>query len=235
MNIHLIDERIQKESGRRLFLLAAFGAVTSVAGGSRTAHAEDGLDAGGLTFKDFGAPDNGASFNRTDPMLPGGPEPASAKLVAIDNANGLARVYFQSVKVETSLPLGWQAIEDSERGVGISGDRKTRVLIWRVDFTFEGVRDADHYVATKMGAIKSRTPGVRTEARKLADGTFLIVYENVPPSRGDSGTRTVFDVVISKPGNANEGVLMTLGLPSANTDRGLKLLALMKSKIVISW
>ena len=234
MNSHLNYEKIQKESGRRLFLLAALGAVASVADGSK-ASADDGLDAGGLTFKDFGTPDNGASFNRTDPMLPGGPEPAPAKLVAIDTANGLARVYFPSVKVEASLPLGWQATEDGERGVGFSGDRKTRVLIWRLDFTFEGVRDADHYAATKMGTIKSRTPGLRTEARKLADGTFLIVYENAPPGRGDSGPRTVFDLVISKPGNPKEGVLMTLGLPAADTERGLKLLALMKSKIRISW
>jgi hypothetical protein len=234
MNSNLRDERIQKESGRRLFLLMGLSAVATVAGGSK-GYADDGLDAGGLTFKDFGAPDNGASFNRTDPMLPGGPEPAPAKLVAIDTANGLARVYFQSVKVEASLPLGWQATEDSERGVGFSGDRKTRVLIWRVDFTFEGVRDADHYAATKMGAIKARTPGLRTEARKLSDGTFLIVYENAPPSRGDSGPRTVFDLVISKPGNPKEGVLMTLGLPAADTERGLKLMALMKSKIGISW
>src|SRR4051812_1390555 len=199
MNSHLKDEQIQKETGRRLFLLAALGCMAAVAIGS-SAQAEDGLDAGGLTFKDFGTADNGASFNRTDPMIPGGPEPAPAKLVAIDTANGLARVYFQSVKVEASLPLGWQATEDGERGVGISGDRKTRILIWRVDFAFEGVRDADHYAATKMGAIKSRTPGLLTQARKLTDGTFLIVYENAPPSRGDSGTRTVFDVVMSKPG-----------------------------------
>src|SRR5471032_1463928 len=127
MNSHLMDERIQKESGRRLFLLAALGAVASAAVGS-SARAEDGLDAGGLTFKDFGAADNGASFNRTDPMLPGGPEPAVAKLVAIDAANGLARVYFQSVKVEASLPLGWQAPEDGERGAGFSSERTTRVL-----------------------------------------------------------------------------------------------------------
>ena len=234
MNSHLKDEAIQKESGRRLFLLAAFASVAAVAKGS-SARAEDGLDAGGLTFKDFGTADNGASFNRTDPMLPGGPEPAPARLVAIDSANGLARVYFPSVKVEASLPLGWQATEDGERGAGYSGDRKTRVLIWRVDFTFEGVRDADHYAATKMGAIKARTPGLRTEARKLADGTFLIVYENAPPSRGDSGPRTVFDLVTSKPGNPKEGVLVTLGLPASETDRGLKLMALMKPKILITW
>ncbi len=234
MFVDLKNEEIQKESSRRLFLWTGLGAIAAVAVSSR-AHADDGLDAGGLTFRDFATPDNGASFNRTDPMIPGGPEPAPAKLVAIDTANGLARVYFSTVRVEASLPLGWQATEDGERGVGFSTDRKTRVLIWRVDFAFEGVRDADHYAATKMGAIKSRTPGLRTEARKLADGTVLIVYENAPPSRGDNGPRTVFDVVVSKPGNPKEGVLMTLGLPSADTDRGLKLLALMKSKIVIAW
>ncbi len=164
-------------------------------------------------------------------MLAGRPEPAAARLLAIDNANGLARVYFETVKVEASMPLGWQATEDNERGVGLSADHATRVLIWRVDFTFEGVRDADHYAATKIGAIKSRTPGIRAEARKLADGTFLIAYDNVPPSRGDSGPRTVFDLVMSKPGNSKEGVLMTLGLPAADGERGLKLLALLKSKV----
>jgi hypothetical protein len=227
---HLKDEQRQKESGRRLFLLAAFGLLATSA-----ARAEDGLDAGGLTFKDFGAADNGASFNRTDPMLPGGPEPALAKLVSIDTANGLARVYFDSVKVEVSLPLGWQATEDGERGAGYSADRKTRVLVWRVDFTYEGVRDAEHYAATKMGAIKARNPGVKAEARKLSDGTFLIVYDNAPPSRGDSGPRTVFDLVISKPSNPKEGALMTLGVPAGDSERGLKLMALLKSKIIVTW
>jgi hypothetical protein len=106
--------------------------------------ANDGLDAGGLTFKDFGNADNGASFNRADPMLPGGPDPAPARVLSIDNQNGLARVFFDSVKVEISLPQGWQATEDGDRGVGFSADRKTRVLVWRVDFAFEGVRDAEH-------------------------------------------------------------------------------------------
>jgi hypothetical protein len=231
---HLKDERRQKESGRRPFLFAGLGALAWAWSGL-PARAEDGLDAGGLTFKDFGTADNGASFNRTDPMLPGGPEPAPAKLVEIDTANGLARVYFASVKVEASLPLGWQATEDSERGVGFSGDHKARVLIWRVDFTFEGVRDAEHYAATKMGAIKSRNAAVRTEARKLPDGTLLVVYDNAPAGRGDSGPRTVFDLVTPKPGNPKEGVLMTLGVPANGADRGLKLMALMKQKMIITW
>jgi hypothetical protein len=234
MKSHLKDERRQKESGRRLFLSGAMAAVWGAAG-AFPALADDGLDAGGLTFKDFANLDNGASFNRADPMLPGGPEPAPARVLSVDNANGLVRVFFDSVKVEISLPQGWQANEDGDRGVGFSPDRKTRVLAWRVDFTYEGVRDAEHYAATKAGAIKARRPGVQAQARKLPDGAFLIVYENVPPSRGDNGQRTVFDVVISKPGNLKEGVLMTLGVVAADSERGLKLLALLKSKLRITW
>jgi hypothetical protein len=234
MKSHPEDERRQKESSRRLFLS---GVLTTVLGLSAAApaRADGDLDAGGLTFKDFGNLDNGASFNRTDPMLPGGPEPASARIVGLDNANCLARVFFDSVKVEISLPQGWQANEDGDRGIGFSPDRKTRVLVWRVDFAYEGVRDAEHYAATKTGSIKARNPGIQAQARKLTDGSFLIVYENAPASRGDSGPRTVFDVVIPKPGNPKEGVLMTLGVVASDADRGLKLLALLKSKLRITW
>lgn len=231
---HLEDERRQNESGRRTFLRGGLGALVGVLTAAK-AKAEAGLDAGGLTFRDFGVADNGASFNRTDPMLPGGPDSPTVKLLAIDAPGGLARVYFDSVKVEASLPLGWQATQDGERGVGFSGDRKNRVLFWRVDFAFEGVKDADHYAATKMGAIRSRNPAVRTEARKLSDGTFLIVYENAPAGRGDAGPRTVFDVLTTKPGNTKEGVLMTVGVPAGDSERGLKLVALLKSKLVVTW
>lgn len=234
MFVNPIYKLRQKESGRRPFLLASVAAVAAATAGF-PARAENGLDAGGLTFKDFGTSDNGASFNRTDPMLPGGPEPAPARLVAIESSEGFARVYFVSVKVEMALPLGWQATEDSERGIGFSADRKTRVLVWRLDFPFEGVRDAEHYAATKMGAIKARNPAIRTEARRLPDGTFLVVYDNAPGSRGDSGPRTVFDLVVSNPGKPKEGILMTLGMPVGNSDRGLKLLALMKQKLRITW
>jgi len=41
--------------------------------------------------------------------------------------------------------------------------------------------------------------------------------------------------VMSKPGNPKEGVLMTLGVPASEAERGLKLLALLKSKIRIDW
>lgn len=201
-----------------------------------TARANNELDAGGLTFRDFAVFDNGGSFNRVESTFgANGANPPASKVVAIDNANGFAKVRFDAIRVEIALPLGWRATDDWERGVGYSSDRRYRVLVWRVDFTFEGVRDAEHYAATKAGAIKARRPGVEAQARKLGDGTFLIVYQNVRASQGDSEPRTVFDLVMSKPGNPKMGVLMTLGVPASDADKGLKLLALLKSKLMIEW
>jgi len=198
--------------------------------------ADNSLDAGGLTFRDFGVADNGASFNRIDSTFGvNGANPAPSRVLAIEKDNGLARIRFETIRVEVSLPLGWQATEYWERGVGYSSDKRYRLLVWRVDFPFEGVQDAEHYAATKTGTIKARLPGIQAQARKLSDGTFLIVYENAPPSQGDSERRVVFDLVMSKPGNPKEGMLMTLGLPASEAPRGLNLLALLKTKVRIDW
>ena len=184
-NPHLTDKTGQKESGRRLFLLAGLGACFA----GFPAHAAD-LDAGGLTFRDFAANDNGASFNRgVDPIIAGGPNQVSSRVVAVDSAQGLARVQFGSIKVELALPLGWQATEDWERGVAYSGDKRYR----------------------------------------------LIVYENAPKGQGDSEPRTVFDLVMQRPGNPKEGILLTLGVPASDAVRGLKLLALLKQNMRINW
>src|SRR5260221_14733265 len=145
---HLRREAKRKESGRRLFLSASLAACLL----AWPAAAED-LDAGGLTFRDFSANDNGASFSRGDPMIAGGPNPVSSRVVAIDNEHGLARIQFGSIRVEVAVPLGWQANEDWERGVAYSGDKRYRLIVWRVDFAFEGVKDAEHYAATKSGSI----------------------------------------------------------------------------------
>ena len=133
------------------------------------------------------------------------------------------------------MPLGWQATEDWERGVAYSLDKRYRVIVWRVDFAFEGVKDAEHYTATKAGTIQSRRPTVQAQARKLGDGTFLIVYDNVPRAQGDGELRTVFDLVTPNPRNAKEGVLVTLGVPMSDGPRGLKLMALLKENLRISW
>lgn len=193
------------------------------------------LDAGGLTFRNFSTNDNGASFNRGDPMMAGGPNQVSSKVLGVDSDKGLARVQFSSIKVELALPLGWQATEDWERGVAYSSDKRYRLIIWRVDFAFEGVKDAEHYAATKTGSIQARRPSIQAQARKLGDGTFLIVYENAPKGQGDSEPRTVFDLVLQRPGNPKEGVLITLGVPVSDAARGLKLLALLKQNMRIIW
>lgn len=224
----------QIKSGRRLFL---FGAVAAGLAGlaSHRAAAQELLDAGGLTFRDFAVNDNGASFSRGDPIIAGGPNPVSSRVAAIDAANGLARVQFASIRVDISLPLGWQATEDWERGVAYSSDKRFRLIIWRVDFAFEGAKDAEHYAAMKSGSIQARRPTVQARARKLGDGYFLIVYENVARTQGDSETRTVFDLVMQKPGNPKEGVLLTLGVPTSQAERGLRLLALLKKSLTITW
>jgi hypothetical protein len=197
-----------------------------------SARAEPGLDPGGITFRDFAAPDNGSSFDKLDPMIGSGAQPTQSKVLSIDNAGGFARIRFDSIRVEVAMPLGWQAQEDWERGMGFSADKRYRLIVWRVDFAFEGVNDAEQYAATKAGAIQSHKPGVRAQARKLGDGTFLIAYQNVP---GEGEPRAVFDLVVPRPGNPKEGVLMTLGVPGSDADRGLKLMALLKQKLQIYW
>jgi hypothetical protein len=214
-----------------LFLAAGLAACLA----APPAVAQGALDAGGLTFRDFAINDNGASFNRSDPIIAGGPNQVSSKVVSVESDKGLARLQFGSIRVELAVPLGWQATEDWERGVAYSSDKRYRVIIWRVDFAFEGVKDAEHYAATKSGSIKARRPTVQAQARKLSDGTLLIVYENVARSQGDSEPRVVFDLVTPRPGNPKEGILLTLGVPASDAARGMKLLALLKRDMKITW
>lgn len=219
----------QKESVRRLLAaaLALFWAGT--------AHAQDGLDAGGLTFKDFGVADRGASFYKPAAVVFEGVGSKSAAVLEIDNANSLARLHFGNVKIDVATPLGWQALEDRDRGVAYNMDQSYRLILWRVDFAFEGVSDAEHYAVAKVGTIEAQRPPTKAQARKLPDGSYLVVYENVPPSRGDRESRTVFDLVIANPANAKEGALMTLGMPASQGPHGLKLLALLKQNTKITW
>jgi len=231
VDAHLLHKLGQKESGRRPFLLGAL----ALAFAPFSARAEGDIDPGGLTFKDFAVRDRGSSFDKLDPMIGAGAQPTQSQVLAIDNNGGFARIRFNSIKIEVALPLGWQANEDWERGVGFSDDKRYRLIVWRVDFAFEGVKDAEHYAATKVGSIQARRPSVQAQARKLGDGIFLIVYENVPRGQGDSEPRTVFDLVIQRPGNPKEGVLLTLGVPASDAVRGLKLMALLKQYMRINW
>ena len=45
----------------------------------------------------------------------------------------------------------------------------------------------------------------------------------------------MFDLLLSKPGDPKEGVLVTLGVPAADADRGLRLMALLKQNVSVAW
>ena len=187
----------QKESDRRLVVVCALALFCL----PTMAMANQPLSTGGLTFKDFGMADNGASYTRGDQSIGGDSAQSQklAKIVGIDREQSAVRIRFDPIRIEMLLPMGWQATEDWERGVAYSLDRRYRVVVWRVDFAFEGVKDAEHYAATKAGSIKARRPGVQTQARKLPDGTLVVVYENVPKGANDSGPRTVLDLARQMP------------------------------------
>jgi hypothetical protein len=228
---NLLHQEIQIESGRRCLLLVAAAVVLAPG----IARAQADLDAGGLTFKDFAVFDRGSSFNKVDPMIGSGANPTQARILNIDNDGGYARVRFEAIRIEVAMPLGWQATEDWERGVGFSGDKRYRLIAWKVDFAYEGVNDAEHYAATKSGAIRARRPGIQAQARKLGDGSFLVVYQNVPAGPGDGETRAVFDLIVPRPAKPKEGALLTLGVPARDSERGLKLMALLRPKLKIDW
>ncbi len=211
-------------------MLALGGAALCLAFPAR---ANDKLDAGGLSFRDFANVDNGASFARRDPMIAGGPNQIPSRIIGIDNNRGVVRVRLEQIRVTVDLPQGWEATEDWERGVAYSSDKRYRLIVWRVDFEFEGVKDAEHYAATKTGAIKARRPNVKAEARKLEDRAFLVVFENVPKAGGGDEARVVFDLIMPQPGNPKFGVLVTLGVPASDAGRGLNLLALIMKSIRI--
>ena len=231
-----MDEYVQRESPSRRRVLALAAGATFALLPAALADTRN-LDAAGATFRDYARFDNGASFYQIEGVTSGGAasDLATARLMGVDNEKGVARVRFNSVKTELSLPLGWQAGEDWERGVAYSADKRYRLIVWRVDFAFEGVRDAEHYAATKSGSIQARRPRIQAQARKLGDGTFLVIYQNVEPARGDSEMRVVFDVLITQTPSAKEGALLTLGVPVSEAERGLRLMALMKASIKVDW
>jgi hypothetical protein len=219
-----------------MFLSGSAAAILAGSVAPLSAQAADRLDAGGLTFRDFGVPDNGSSYTRGEQSIGGGTTQTFTRVLGIDQASQAVRLRFDSIKVELLLPMGWQASEDGERGVAYTLDKRIRLIVWRVDFAYEGVKDAEHYAATKAGSIKARRPGVQAQARKLRDGSFVIVYENVPKGPSDgSGPRTVFDLVIPNPRNPKVGVLVTLGMPANEAGRGLQLLALITQNMRIDW
>jgi len=141
-----------------------------------------------------------------------------AELVRVETAQRFARVRFRSVEVEASAPLGWHAIEDSERAAVFTPDGSVRMIFWRVDLVFEGVPNLEGYVAAKQDAIKARLPAVRTRAYRTEDGAWVIAYGDVPARSGDREKRAIYDLVVPNPRSAKHALLVTLGAPPSRGD-----------------
>ena len=138
-------------------------------------------------------------------------------------------MHFSSIRAELAHAAGLAGDqEDWERGIAYQRRQALPADRLAGRLRLRGRQDAEHYAATKAGAIQSRRPGSCAQARKLSDGTFLIVYDNVAKAQGDAEPRIVFDLVTQNPGDPKEGVLVTLGVPASDAARGLKLMALLK-------
>ena len=177
----MINEAKQKESGRRLFLAAAGAALCL----PLSARASDKLDAGGLTFRDFATLDNGASFARGDPMIAGGPNQVSSKVVGHRQRQGL-----RPRPLRADPGRRWRcrsAGRPPRTGSGASATAATSAIASSSGgstSTSRASRTPSTMPRTKVGSIQARRPGVKAQARKLGDGTYLVVFENVTEGTG---------------------------------------------------
>jgi hypothetical protein len=204
-----------------------------------SAAANDRLDAGRATFRDYALSNDANSLidlrnvvnrewteNGTQTLL---------DVLSVDGAGGFARVRMKSVDCEMAVPLGWHGMEDNERGALFTPDRSVRVIVWRVDLKYEGVDDLEKYVVAKQGALRARSPGIEARVRKLADGEYLSMYVNVPARRNDREPRTVFDLLTPNRSNPARAMLMTVGVPGSQANRYLPLVALLSRERKVAW
>lgn len=225
-------------SGRRGFVRTAVGA-TALAAFGPMARANDRLDPGRATFRDYALSTDANTLidlrnvvnrewteNGTQSLL---------DVVSVEAAAGFARVRLKSVDCEMAVPLGWHGMEDNERGALFTPDRSVRVIVWRVDLKYEGVDDLEKYVVAKQGALRARSPGIQARMRKLADGEYLSMYGNVPPRRNDREPRAIYDLLTPNRANPARAMLMTVGVPASQADRFLPLVALLSRERKVAW
>jgi len=119
------------------------------------AGAQSGLDAGGLTFKDFAIADNGASFNRNESIPGSGAGPA--RLIGVRQRQWQGACRFDSIR--SRFPYRWLARgSDSERGVAFQRRPKLPATGVADRLRLEGVKDPEHYGADQGRAIEARRP-----------------------------------------------------------------------------
>jgi len=95
--------------------------------------------------------------------------------VAVEGANGLARV--SSAPSGSNWRCRWLAGDRDWSGVSLQQRQALPLIVWRVDFAYEGVKDAEHYAATK--AARSRLAADRQARPASWAMALLVVYDNV--------------------------------------------------------
>lgn len=157
------------------------------------------------------------------------------ELVTAAPQEGLARMRSRAVDAEIAVPLGWHAIEDSERVAIFNPRRSVRVILWRVDLEYEGVPDIDKFLVGKAAALRTRYPTIKASMETISTGERIGLFENVPPRRGDREQRVIADLVIPNPQNDKRAFLITLGAPQSDAEKYLPLLILIRKEMRIAW
>lgn len=221
-----------------MFAAGAFAAGV-LAAGAASAQKGGQLDPGDSTFKNYALSETAGSLhdaeNAVNRQWTNATAESLTELLTSVPKEGFARIRSKAVDVEMSVPLGWHAIEDNERLAIFNPDRTVRIIVWRVDLEFEGVPDLEKYLVGKAAALRVRYPKVQATSRALPNGSFLGVFNDVPPRAGDKEPRAIFDLLTPNPQNPKRALLMTFGTPASQTDRYLPLLALLERSQKIKW
>jgi hypothetical protein len=216
--------------------IAALVACASVASAGAQS---PGLDPGDSTFKLFALSANARSLQDTDDRVNREWTNTSAEtlteLLSAVPAEGYGLIRSKAISVDLKVPLGWHAIEDSERLAIFNPDRTVRIIVWRVDLDYEGVANAENFMAGKSAALRARFPSIQASSRTLSDGQVLGVFHNVPARKGDREARAILDLMTPNPQNPKRALLMTFGTPMSRAQEFLPLLALMARNVSVTW
>jgi len=190
-------------------------------------------------YGDFAQSDNERSLlDRNDAILQRWVTNTTENVIEVknvDRAGQNATVYSISSKTTVTIPLGWYAIDDGERGAAFVGDETLRLIMRQVDLAYEGVSGIGDYAQVKRGLLLQQFPKMRASEVRLGPDMIMNVYEGVPPRPNDKAPRTIFDIITASPKDPKRANLMTFGVPDGEGQRYLPLLGLFLRDRKIDW
>lgn len=190
-------------------------------------------------YADYAQSDNDRSLmDRNDPILNKWISNTIENVIEVRNIDRSAQsatVYAASAKTAVTIPLGWYAIDDGERGAAFVADETVRLILRQVDLAFEGVSSIGDYAQVKRGLLLQQFPKIRTYEVRLGPDMVMNVYEAVPARPNDKAPRTIFDIVTASPKDPKRANLMTFGVPDGQGQKYLPLLGLLLRDRKIEW